>query len=338
MRIRKTPIKKTPKILKAFPLIIAKELSEAKTISATRRAITMLKLLGSHKYIVNSKRVLLHKLPLKTAVMSASLAIVFGIITITSSYGQWSRVSMPTSVQNTQTQGTVLTFDFSFLNPNIVINEVKNKMKNELTLLNEGFSLISPSWPKDNFTVAYPNEIPKIAPLAEQSWTTAHTEKTSPLTQLNKGVNGKVLSANTVKINTEATSKNLNLPDIITSTSELTSNSSNSSSQAPWISSLYSGSTALKVSINTNNDKIVHIVKDAFYSATGIFNNLYASEVHTDLLCVGKTCVTEEQFMQMVLQSQKNTAIKTSSSKQEDRNVIPTSDSNKWSRINRTVR
>jgi hypothetical protein len=337
MKAKKITTKKT-KAVKTAPLKITEELSTAKTISATRRAITILKLLGSHRYILNSKKALTHRLPPRASVMTASFVVAIGVITIAASYGQWSNASIPNSLQNITQQGTLLTFDFSFLNPKNVIAELKDKAKNELAILNQGLSLFNISWPNNNFTVAYTNNNEQKDQSPELSWTTSHVSKISRLANLNNDSTGQVLSANTTKIITDPPIENSGTIVDTTSTAELTSPPYDSNNQAPWISSFSSASAALKEAINSNNDKIAHAMHDAFYSATGIFNNLYAREVHTDLLCVGKTCVTEEQFIQMVQQSQKNTAIETSVLKQEDKSVAVTSDSNKWSRINRAVR
>ncbi|MEK7144336.1 MAG: hypothetical protein AAB794_00520, partial [Patescibacteria group bacterium] len=67
------------------------------------------------------------------------------------------------------------------------------------------------------------------------------------------------------------------------------------SSLGEWVSSL---STAL-------TDGITSVLQSlgsskALAAVLGVFDKLFAREVHTDTLCVGDVCVTQEQFLKMV--------------------------------------
>jgi hypothetical protein len=85
-----------------------------------------------------------------------------------------------------------------------------------------------------------------------------------------------------------------------TSAIELTTASSSVASTTPWVASFANASAGLKSGILALGDTVVHAAKDAFYAATGVFNKVFAGEVHTDTLCVsdasGETCVTRSQL------------------------------------------
>ena len=60
---------------------------------------------------------------------------------------------------------------------------------------------------------------------------------------------------------------------------------------------------ALLAALNALSDMSVRGVKEigsAVHAGVGVFDKLFAKEVHTDLLCVGTTCVTQDQFLKIV--------------------------------------
>ncbi len=85
-----------------------------------------------------------------------------------------------------------------------------------------------------------------------------------------------------------------------TSALELTTASSSVSTTTPWVASFANASSALQSGVNTLADTVVHVFQDAVYAATGVFNKIFAKEVHTDKLCIsdntGETCVTKAQL------------------------------------------
>jgi hypothetical protein len=89
-----------------------------------------------------------------------------------------------------------------------------------------------------------------------------------------------------------------------TSAQELTTASSTVATSTPWVGDFASASAALQSAMQTVSQQIVHIFNGAVYATTGIFDKIFAKEVHTDELCVGSTCVSQSQFLQMVQQSQ----------------------------------
>ncbi len=74
-------------------------------------------------------------------------------------------------------------------------------------------------------------------------------------------------------------------------------------SSSPWQADFASASAALNTALQTITNQAVHMWNGAIYAVNGIFDKLFAKEVHTDLLCVGQTCVTQTQFLQMVQNS-----------------------------------
>ena len=88
---------------------------------------------------------------------------------------------------------------------------------------------------------------------------------------------------------------------------ELTTAPSTVSSATPWVGDFAGASDALKSAVMGIGNTVVHIFNDAIYATTGIFDKIFAKEVHTDLLCVGETCVTQKQFLQMVQSSTQST-------------------------------
>jgi hypothetical protein len=61
-------------------------------------------------------------------------------------------------------------------------------------------------------------------------------------------------------------------------------------------------STALSVITNIAQSG-VHELGIAVHASLGIFDKIFAKEVHTDNLCVGTVCVTQEQFLRMIQSS-----------------------------------
>jgi hypothetical protein len=55
-------------------------------------------------------------------------------------------------------------------------------------------------------------------------------------------------------------------------------------------------SDGLRAALGELGDATLDALAQGVYAATGVFDRLFAKEVHTDLLCVGATCVTEAQL------------------------------------------
>jgi intein/homing endonuclease len=73
------------------------------------------------------------------------------------------------------------------------------------------------------------------------------------------------------------------------------------STPAAVASSFFGGASAtLRQEITSLGSAVVRVFQTAVYAATGIFNKVYAQEVHTDKLCVsdsgGETCITRSQL------------------------------------------
>ena len=62
-------------------------------------------------------------------------------------------------------------------------------------------------------------------------------------------------------------------------------------------------STALQSAVNSALQKITSTNAKAVSAVVGVFDTVFAREVHTDKLCVGDVCVTQEQFLKMVQSS-----------------------------------
>jgi hypothetical protein len=84
-------------------------------------------------------------------------------------------------------------------------------------------------------------------------------------------------------------------------------------SSSPWAADFADVNDGLKTAMQDITNQAVHIFGGAIYAADGVFDRVFAKEVHTDLvqsnldqtdkLCVGQTCVTQSQFLQMVQQA-----------------------------------
>jgi hypothetical protein len=74
-------------------------------------------------------------------------------------------------------------------------------------------------------------------------------------------------------------------------------------SSSPWAVDFANVSDGLKTTMQDIANEAVHIFGGAIYAVDGVFDRVFAKEVHTDMLCVGQTCVTESQFLQMVQQA-----------------------------------
>jgi hypothetical protein len=76
--------------------------------------------------------------------------------------------------------------------------------------------------------------------------------------------------------------------------------SSTVASTTPWIASFANASQGLQNDILSIGSTVVHVLSRAVYATVGIFEKVYAKEVHTDELCVsdstGETCITRGQL------------------------------------------
>ena len=72
---------------------------------------------------------------------------------------------------------------------------------------------------------------------------------------------------------------------------------------APWQQAFATASNELNTALKSVINETVHVFGGVLYASEGVFNRVFAREVHTDMLCVGQTCVTQAQFLQMVQQA-----------------------------------
>jgi len=80
-----------------------------------------------------------------------------------------------------------------------------------------------------------------------------------------------------------------------------TSTSANATSTLPaWAGAFADASDALKQALREFSDAVVQVFSRVIYATAGIFEKLFAGEVHTDKLCMsdstGETCVTKAQL------------------------------------------
>jgi hypothetical protein len=72
------------------------------------------------------------------------------------------------------------------------------------------------------------------------------------------------------------------------------------SSPQTWSSAFADASETLRNAISSLGDVVVRVSNDVQYAAVGIYNKIFAKEVHTDKLCVEDVCVTKQEFVKMV--------------------------------------
>ncbi len=91
----------------------------------------------------------------------------------------------------------------------------------------------------------------------------------------------------------------LNLLAGTTTIAELTT-AGNPSLEKPWVASLSGVSAGLKNAMGVLSASVVEAFEGAQYFADGIFERVFAAEVHTDKICVsdenGETCLTRAQL------------------------------------------
>jgi hypothetical protein len=88
-----------------------------------------------------------------------------------------------------------------------------------------------------------------------------------------------------------------------TTISLIEAQNASTSTTTPWIGSFGSSSTGLQGALAAVDTAVVHILGTAVYAVNGIFDNIFAKQVHTDVLCVGQTCVNEAQLKTLLNQS-----------------------------------
>ncbi len=104
--------------------------------------------------------------------------------------------------------------------------------------------------------------------------------------------------------------------------SQLFATTSPTSTPDTLINGTFSGvSSSLRDALATTLSSIAGLVQNgvkglgvAVHAGVGIFDKLFAKEVHTDLLCVGSTCVTPEQFLKIVAGSNQTATVTTAPS------------------------
>ena len=70
--------------------------------------------------------------------------------------------------------------------------------------------------------------------------------------------------------------------------------------KTPWYAAFADASNGLKSAMQSIGDMVVEVYKTAIYAVTGIFDKVFAREVTTDKLCIGETCVDEEQLKSLL--------------------------------------
>jgi predicted regulator of Ras-like GTPase activity (Roadblock/LC7/MglB family) len=78
------------------------------------------------------------------------------------------------------------------------------------------------------------------------------------------------------------------------------SSTSRTGAMSAWVGSFANASESLKADITSLADTVISVLSHAIYATVGIFEKVFAREIHTDQLCIsddaGETCVTRSQL------------------------------------------
>jgi hypothetical protein len=96
-----------------------------------------------------------------------------------------------------------------------------------------------------------------------------------------------------------------------TTAAEIITASSTVSTSTPWAAAFAGTSGVLKEQVSSIGDMVVHVVARAVYASVGIFDQVFAKTIHVDTLhaqelCLGETCVTEDQLKTLIQNSLHN--------------------------------